>query len=111
MMLIKDSKVYDVLKEIALTILPGIAIAYAIIANAWDIGYIKEVVMTISGIDFLLGAVIHLSASEYKKSIESLTSLKDAVLGSGDCETEVDEEIAAVTEHDDDDTQLENAKG
>lgn len=110
-MLIKNDKIYDVLKEVALTILPAVAIAYVAIANAWGWGYVKPVVITITAVDFFLGAVIHLSASEYKKSIESLTSLKEAVLGSGDCETEEDEEITAVTDHEDDPTQLEDAQG
>ena len=62
-----SNKVYDVLKEIALTILPALAVFYAACSKIWGLPYDAEIPATIMAADALLGACLHISNAEYKK--------------------------------------------
>ena len=62
-----SNKVYDVLKEIALTILPAIAVLYATLGKIWGLPYVSELPATIMAIDTFLGVCLHISTSEYNK--------------------------------------------
>lgn len=62
-----SNKTYDVLKEIALTILPAIAFLYATVGKIWGLPYVSEIPATIMALDTCLGACLHISNSEYKK--------------------------------------------
>ena len=58
---------YDILKEIALTILPAVAVLYATLGKIWGLPYVSELPATIMAIDTFLGVCLHISNSEYKK--------------------------------------------
>ena len=62
-----SNKVYDVLKFIAQIVLPALATFYVTIAGLWNLPYPKEISGTIMAIDTLLGAVLMISSSNYKK--------------------------------------------
>ena len=62
-----SNKVYDVLKEIALTILPALAVLYATLGKIWGLPYVSELPATIMAIDTFLGVCLHISTSEYNK--------------------------------------------
>ena len=62
-----SNKTYDILKEIALTILPAISVLYATLGKIWGLPYVGEVPATIMAIDTFLGVCLHISNSEYKK--------------------------------------------
>ena len=62
-----SNEVYDVLKEIALTILPALAVLYTAFGKIWGLPYATEIPATIMAIDAFLGACLHISNSEYKK--------------------------------------------
>lgn len=62
-----SNKTYDILKEIALTILPAIAFLYATLGKIWGLPYVSEIPATIMAIDTFLGACLHISNAEYKK--------------------------------------------
>ena len=62
-----SNKVYDVLKEIALTILPALAVFYTACSKIWCLPYGAEISATIMATDALLGACLHISTSEYRK--------------------------------------------
>ena len=62
-----SNKVYDVLKEIALTILPALAVLYATLGKIWGLPYVSELPATIMAVDTFLGVCLHISNSEYKK--------------------------------------------
>ncbi len=66
-MLIKDSKVYDVLKEVALVVLPAVSVLYLALAGIWKLPYGQEVSGTIMALDTFLGAVLHVSSKQYNK--------------------------------------------
>ena len=59
--------VYDILKEIALTWLPAVATAYAVIGKIWGLPFVTEIPATIMAVDTLMGAILHISAKEYSK--------------------------------------------
>lgn len=54
-MLIKNNQTYDVLKEIALTILPALSVLYLALAGLWELPYPQQVSGTIMAIDAFLG--------------------------------------------------------
>lgn len=62
-----SNKTYDILKEIALTILPALAVFYATIGKIWGLPYVSEVPATIMAIDTFLGVCLHISSAEYHK--------------------------------------------
>ena len=62
-----SNKTYDILKEIALTVLPALATLYAVIGDIWGLPYVMEIPATIMGIDTFLGAVLHISTKTYQE--------------------------------------------
>lgn len=65
--MILNNKVYDVLKFIAQIALPAIATFYVTVAGIWGLPYGEQVSGTIMAVDTLLGALLMLSNSVYKK--------------------------------------------
>lgn len=63
-----SNKVYDVLKYIALILLPALGTLYFALAKIWGFPYAAEVVGTISAIDAFLGALLKISTDNYNKS-------------------------------------------
>jgi hypothetical protein len=66
-----SNKTYDILKEIALTILPAISVLYATLGKIWGLPYVGEIPATIMAIDTFLGVCLHISNSEYKKGSDT----------------------------------------
>lgn len=64
-MIFDNSKVYDILKFIALIVLPAVATLYTTIGQIWGLPYTQEIGATIMAIDTFLGAVLKLSADAY----------------------------------------------
>lgn len=60
------NKTYDVLKWIALILLPALATFYAAIAAVWGLPYTEQVVGTITAVDTLLGTLLKISSDNYK---------------------------------------------
>ncbi len=67
-MLIKNNKTYDVLKEIALTVLPASSVLYLALAGLWGLPYPQQVSGTIMAVDAFLGAILHVSNKQYKEA-------------------------------------------
>ena len=63
-----SNKVYDVLKWIALVVLPAIAVLYGTLANIWGLPFGEQVPDTITAIDLFLGVVLGISNVSYKKN-------------------------------------------
>ena len=59
------NKTYDILKWIALILLPALATFYAAIAAVWVLPYTEQVVGTITAVDTLLGTLLKISADKY----------------------------------------------
>lgn len=62
-----NNAVYDVLKWIALILLPALATFYAAISAVWGLPYTEQVVGTITAVDTLLGTLLKVSSDNYKK--------------------------------------------
>lgn len=63
------NKVYDILKFIAQIVLPAIATFYVTIAGIWGLPLGDEISRTVMAVDTLLGAILMISSSQYKKGI------------------------------------------
>lgn len=62
-----SNKVYDVLKYIALILLPALGTLYFALAKIWGLPYATEIVGTISAVDAFLGAMLQISTDQYNK--------------------------------------------
>ena len=62
-----SNKVYDVLKWIAMVLLPAIATLYFALAGIWDFPYPEEIVGTITAVDTFLGVILGISSAQYNK--------------------------------------------
>ena len=62
-----SNELYDILKEVALTILPALAVLYATLGKIWNLPYVSELPATLMAIDTFLGVCLHISTSEYRK--------------------------------------------
>ena len=60
-----SNEVYDILKEVALTILPAFSVLMVAIGKIWNIPYTTEISGTIMAIDTFLGACLHVSNKNY----------------------------------------------
>lgn len=63
-----SNKLYDVLKWIALILLPALGALYFGLAQIWGFPYGEEIVGTISVIDAFLGALLGISTANYNKN-------------------------------------------
>lgn len=62
-----SNKVYDVLKWIAMYLLPALGTLYFALSGIWGLPYGEEIVGTVTAIDACLGAVLGISSAKYKK--------------------------------------------
>ena len=62
-----SNKVYDVLKWVALIVLPAVATFYSVSASIWGLPFADQIPATITAIDALLGALIGISTVKYNK--------------------------------------------
>lgn len=62
-----SNKTYDILKEIALTVLPALATLYAVLGKIWGLPYTTEIPGSIMAIDTAMGAILHISTKQYNK--------------------------------------------
>jgi len=62
-----NNKVYDVLKWIAMYLLPAVGTLYFALAGIWEFPYGEEIVGTLTALDAFLGAILGISSMSYKK--------------------------------------------
>lgn len=63
-----SNKMYDVLKWIAMVVLPAVGTLYFALAGIWGFPYAEQIVGTITAIDTFLGVVLGITSSNYKKT-------------------------------------------
>lgn len=61
------SKVYDILKYIALIALPALCCFLTALGDIWEIGIMPKIVATIAALATLLGALLQVSTAKYWK--------------------------------------------
>lgn len=62
-----SNKMYDILKYIALIVLPAIGTLYFSLSNIWGLPYGEEIVGTITALDTFLGVLLGISTYSYNK--------------------------------------------
>lgn len=62
-----SNKAYDILKYIALILLPAIGTLYFALSGIWGFPYGEQIVGTITAIDTFVGALIGISAYNYNQ--------------------------------------------
>lgn len=65
-----SNKVYDILKWIALVVLPAISTFYLGLSSYWNIPYPEAISGTIMLVDTFLGALLGISSINYAKKEE-----------------------------------------
>lgn len=63
-----NDKTYDVLKWVALCLLPGLGTLYFALASIWGLPYGEQIVGTITAIDTFIGVLLGISTTQYNKN-------------------------------------------
>ena len=66
-----SSKVYDVLKFIAVIVLPATGALYFGLSEIWGLPYGEQIVGTITVIDTFLGSVLMIDSAKYNKNVKA----------------------------------------
>lgn len=66
-----SNKVYDILKWIAMYLLPAAGTLYFALAGIWGLPYGEQIVGTITAVDTFLGVLLGISTAQYKKAENS----------------------------------------
>ena len=61
-----SNKQYDILKWIALVLLPALGTLYFGLAQIWGFSYGEQIVGTITVVDTFLGVILGISNAQYK---------------------------------------------
>ena len=67
-----NDKVYDVLKWIAMYLLPALGTLYFALAGIWGLPYGEQIVGTITAIDTFLGVILGISTVQYNKRVDKI---------------------------------------
>lgn len=65
-----SNKTYDILKFIALKVLPALATLILALGAIWNIPYSEAIAATLTAIDTFLGALLGVSSKKYAESEE-----------------------------------------
>lgn len=66
-----SNKIYDVLKWVALIVLPAIAVLYETLATIWGLPFAEQIPDTIMAVDLFLGVLLGVSNATYKKQMNA----------------------------------------
>ena len=62
-----NNKVYNILKWIAMYLLPALGTLYFALAGIWGLPYGEQIVGTITAVDTFLGVILGISSVMYKE--------------------------------------------
>lgn len=63
-----SNRIYDILKWIALVVLPAFGTLYFGLAGIWGFPYGEQIVGTIAIIETFLGSILQISTAKYNKT-------------------------------------------
>ena len=63
-----SNKVYNILKWIAMYLLPAVGTLYFALAGIWGLPYGEQIVGTITAVDTFLGVLLGISTAQYNKA-------------------------------------------
>ena len=61
-----NNKVYNVLKWVALILLPAVSTLIMTLGDIWALPYKEQIALTIAAVDTFLGAILAISSASYK---------------------------------------------
>ena len=64
-----SNKMYDMLKWIAMVVIPAVGTLYFALAGIWGWAYGEQIVGTLTAIDTFLGVMLGISSVQYKKTV------------------------------------------
>ena len=67
-----SNKTYNILKWIAMYLLPALGTLYFAIASIWGLPYGEQIVGTITAVDTFLGVILGISTVQYNKRVDKL---------------------------------------
>lgn len=86
-MIFKNSKVYDVLKYLALIVFDAVGFAYSELADVWGLPYGVQIYKTCTIVSILIGTLIGISSHKYNNiEIDTDTTDDDELLEERDDE-------------------------
>ena len=65
-----SNKTYNILKWIAMYLLPALGTLYFALASIWGLPYGEQIVGTITAIDTFLGVILGISTAQYNKRVD-----------------------------------------
>ena len=65
-----SNQLYDVLKYIALVVLPALGTLYFALAGIWGFPWGEQIVGTITAVDTFLGVILKVSSDNYYATLE-----------------------------------------
>lgn len=68
---ILSNRAYDIIKWIAIVVIPALGEAYVRLSNVWNLPYGQQINETALVITFLLGALIGISTVQYNKNVNA----------------------------------------
>ena len=72
-----SDKTYNILKWIAMVLLPAVGTLYFALAGIWDFPYGEQIVGTITAVDTFLGVILGISTAQYNKTQASVAETKE----------------------------------
>ena len=81
-----SNKTYEILKWVALIVLPATGTLYFALCGIWGLPYGEQVVGTITAIDTFLGSILGISTYYYNKLEEEYNEADDELLEERDDE-------------------------
>ena len=79
-MIFSNSKLYDILKWIALIALDAVGLFYSTVAAIWGLPFGDEVLKTCAALSLCIGTLIGVSSARYKSMIDGAKEGKITVL-------------------------------
>ena len=65
-----SNQAYDILKNIALYVLPALATLVLALGSIWSIPYHEAIAASITAVDTFLGSILKISSNNYAKEVE-----------------------------------------
>ena len=65
-----SNKTYNILKWIAMYLLPALGTLYFALASIWGLPYGEQIVGTITAVDTFLGVILGISTAQYNKRVD-----------------------------------------
>lgn len=67
-----SNKVYDILKWVAIILMPSLATLVKVICAIWNLPYGTEIATTITAVATFLGALLMISNANYQKALDEI---------------------------------------